>query len=94
MPEVTRTIGLKDGEKVFIRTVTNYFTGRVVATDEKFVALDDCAWIGSTGRFATAMATGVLDEIEPYPDGDTVLVSLGAIIDIAPWNHDLPRTQK
>jgi hypothetical protein len=83
------------GQKVFIRTVTNYFTGRVVAqseVDPRFLELEDAAWIAETGRFAEALESGEFSEVEPYPEG--VLVAIGGIIDISPWPHDLPRSKR
>jgi len=80
------------GQSVMIRTVTHYYTGRIIALTPHEVVLDEAAWIADTGRFSVAMATGVLDEVEPYPDG--VSVMRGAIVDCAPWNHPLPREMK
>lgn len=78
--------------KVFIRTVTHYYTGRVVSVADGFVTLADAAWIADTGRFATALETGTLSEVEPYPG--EVAVAIGAIVDVAPWEHELPRKQR
>lgn len=78
--------------KVFIRTVTFYYTGEVVSVTDKFVVLKDAAWIADTGRFATALNSGVLNEVEPFPEN--VAISLGSIIDASPWKWDLPREQK
>lgn len=85
---------LQVGEKVLIRTVTHYHTGRVVGVGAQFVLLEDAAWITDTGRFHNALAKGtsILNEIEPFPDG--CRVAIGAIVDIAPWPHELPRIQK
>lgn len=80
------------GDLVFIRAVTNYYTGRVERVFGGFVHLADAAWIPSTGRFADAMASGKFDEVEPYPNG--CAVAIGAIVDIAPFGHALPRVQK
>lgn len=80
------------GEAVIVRTVTLYYTGRITRTTPGFVVLTDAAWIADTGRWSTAMASGVLGEIEPYPG--EVAVSLGAVIDVAPWPHPLPRDAK
>lgn len=77
---------------VFIRTVTHYYTGRVVSVGATFVRLADAAWIADTGRFATALETGALGEVEPFPSG--VAVALGSIVDVAPWSHELPRKQR
>lgn len=80
------------GKNVFVRTVTNYFTGRLADTDADFLALDDAAWIADTGRFSQAMTKGALDEIEPYPG--RCYVARGGIIDVTGWAHDLPRKTK
>ena len=94
MPDIKTSITIAEGETVIVRTVTLHYTGRVVGVDDRWLALTDVAWIANTGRWHTALATGILDEVEPYPDGDTVLVSLGAVVDIAPWRHELPRNAK
>lgn len=83
---------LRVGASVFIRTVTNYYTGRVVALTEFEVVLDDAAWIADTGRFHTALKSGTLGEIEPYIG--PVSVARGPIVDVTEWTHDLPRDQK
>lgn len=80
------------GEKVFIRTVTMYHTGKVVAVLDGFVTLSDAAWVADTGRFSDALRTGELSEVEPVEG--LVRVSLGAIVDVFEWNHELPRLQK
>ena len=80
------------GKNVFVRTVTTYFTGTLVSVGDGFAALDDASWVADTGRFADALAKGMLSEVEPYPG--SVFVSLGAIVDVCEWAHDLPRTQK
>ena len=80
------------GQTVIIRTVTHYYTGRLAAIVADRYVLDDAAWIPSAGRWATALESGVLDEVEPYPG--QCLVNADVIIDEAPWPHDLPRDQK
>jgi len=90
MPEMSTTITIKPGEKVFVRTVTHYYVGEVVGVDERWLALTKTAWVADTGRWSEALASGTLNEVEPYPDADVVLVSLGAVVDIAPWHGALP----
>ena len=80
------------GENVFIRTVTMYHTGKVVAVNDKFIVLEDAAWVADTGRFSDALKTGKLSEVEPVEG--LVRVSLGAVVDIFEWKHELPRVQK
>ncbi len=83
---------LNVGDSVFIRTVTAYFTGRIVAVTSADIQLEEAAWVASTGRFSIALKSGTLDEVEPYPHG--VVVSRGGIIDISPWKHPLPKDMK
>jgi len=81
-----------NGTDVLIRTVTMIYTGHVEAIDAHTIVLTDAAWIADTGRFADALKTGGLSEVEPYPEG--VYVARAAVVDITPWQHDLPRVQK
>ena len=67
------------GEPVIIRTVTNYYTGRLTDMDHQWITLDEAAWIADTGRWHQALGTGVLSEVEPYPDGP-VFVAVGAVV--------------
>ena len=81
------------GKNVFVRTVTHHYTGRLTGFEQGgFLELDDAAWIADDGRFADALAKGGLNEVEPYPGA--CLVSLGAVLDVSEWLHDLPRVQK
>ncbi len=82
------------GEKVFIRTVTHHYTGQVVAVTADEIVLTDAAWIADDGRFADALASGELSEVEPFPEGLPVRVGRGAVVEWTLWNHDLPREQK
>jgi hypothetical protein len=77
------------GSSYIIRTVTMYYTGRLEAVYSGELVLADAAWIADTGRWSTALTTGKLSEIEPYPAG--CIVSRAAIVDVAPWPHALPR---
>ena len=77
------------GNSVLIRTVTYFYTGRIVSVDRDEIVLKDAAWVAETGRFSNALTTGALGEVEPYPD--LVSVSRGAVVDVTIWAHDLPR---
>lgn len=79
---------------VIIRTVTHYFTGHVVGETSQWLLIDQAAWIADTGRWANALKSGKLNEVEPYPEEAVIRVGIGAIIDIAPWGHALPTEQK
>ena len=69
------------GNEYFIRTVTHYFTGRLVWVGDKEFALEDVAWIADTGRFNEFVAGKNVNEVEPYPKG-VVIVGRGALIDM------------
>lgn len=81
------------GENVFIRTVTHHYTGRLVAVGPQELVLQDAAWIADDGRFAEALRSGTLNEVEPFPDGN-VVIGRGSVIDCCRWAHPLPRTTK
>lgn len=79
------------GEKVFIRTVTYHYTGRVKSITASDLVLEDAAWIADSGRYHNALMEGTLSEVEPIPGW--VIICRGAIVDISPWKHELPRKQ-
>jgi hypothetical protein len=81
---------IQAGNSVLIRTVTFFYTGRIVGFDSHEIVLESAAWVASTGRFAVALTSGQLLEVEPYPDGP-VSISRAAIVDVCLWAHDLPR---
>ena len=83
---------LQVGNKVLIRTVTHYHTGKIVEINPDHLVLEKAAWIADTGRFSTAILTGTLNEVEPFKD--PVAIFKGAIIDVTGWKHDLPEMQK
>ena len=90
-----KTHPLEVGSKVFIRTVTSYYTGEIIEVTSEEITLVKAAWIADTGRFAQAMQTGEFSEVEPYPDEHQVSVSRGSITDLVRnWPHPLPRVQK
>src|SRR5690606_38382280 len=68
---------------VAIRTVTHYYTGRVVGVRDGLVLLADAAWIADTGRWADFLTSGKANEVGPFPG--QVGVSLGAIVDVTPF---------
>lgn len=78
------------GQRLFIRTVTYHLVGEVVALGEDgFVELKDAAWVADSGRFAQAIATGTLNEVEPV---GRAWVNTASITDVFPWAHDVPAT--
>jgi len=89
---VTNNHSFELGKAYFIRTVTLYYTGRLVRITDTDLVLEDAAWIADTGRFFNALKTGVLNEVEPYVN--PAIVPRGGIIDATVWDHPLPREQK
>ncbi len=82
---------LKPGNKVFIRTVTMYYTGIIARLDTREVVLAEAAWIPETGRFTGFLRDGTLTEVEPF--ADAISIPRDSIIDVTLWRHDLPRAQ-
>ena len=80
------------GDAVLIRTVTMIALGRVKAIGGDFFTLEDGGWVASTGRFSTMLETGALDEFERAPSW--FLVGRGAIVDVWPWAHAIPKATK
>lgn len=80
------------GDRVFIRTVTHYHTGKINRIVGKFLVLKDASWIPDTGRFMQCVETGNLSECEPVTC--EVTVNTDTIVDSYPWRHPLPRDQK
>ena len=70
------------GRDYFIRTVTHYYTGRLVWVGDKEIAIEDAAWIADTGRFNEFVAGKTVNEVEPFPTG-IVILGRGAIIDMS-----------
>lgn len=85
---------LRVGNSVFIRTVTNYYTGRVVGVTKSEILLTDAAWVADTGRFADFLKTGNANEVEPYPDGMVVSVPRDSGAEVSNWAHPLLRSQR
>jgi hypothetical protein len=80
------------GKNYFIRTVTLFYTGKLVKVTSKELVLEQAAWIADTGRFMDAIKTGKLNEVEPFQDD--VIIGRGSIVDATVWLHPLPREQK
>jgi hypothetical protein len=83
----------KIGTNYMIRTVTHYCLGELGAVYEQELVLTSASWIADTGRFSSALSTGVLNEVEPFPDG-CVVIGRGSIVDACEWSHSLPRNVK
>ena len=84
--------GFVVGKKVFIRTVTHYYLGLVESISATTIVLSSASWVADTGLFSEMLASGTINEVEPY--ADNVTVSRGAIIDHTHWRHSLPKERK
>ena len=82
----------KVGQAYFIRTVTMYFTGRLIQITPQELVLEEAAWIADTGRFSDAMKSGSFSEVEPF--SGKVIVGRGSIVDAQEWSLALPKEQK
>lgn len=91
-PTVAPASPLREGNNVFIRTVTYHHTGHIEKITADEVILSSAAWISDSGRWATALKTGTLNEVEPFPS--VVSVGRATIVDVADWTHPLPKDQK
>ena len=78
---------LKQGEKVFIRTVMLYYTGEVVEVGDGYVKLTKAAWIADTGRLHSFLKSGKVNEFEGFPSG--TYINTDTIIDLSYWPHKL-----
>ena len=83
----SRPLPFSVGDKVFIRTVTLYYTGVITNITGNWITLADAAWIADTGRFNNFLVDGKCNEYEGFPSG--VHIPLGSIVDISPWAHTL-----
>lgn len=84
----------KIGQNYLIRTVTMIYTGKLIAVYKDELVLEDVAWIADTGRWHQACVDGILKEVEPYKEGDQVIIGRGSILDVSPWHKELPKVQK
>lgn len=83
----------KIGQAYYIRTVTHHYTGRLDAVTDKELIISDAAWIADSGRWADALESGTLSEVEPFQAGQ-VIINRSALVDVSEWKHQLPLSQK
>jgi hypothetical protein len=79
------------GHKLFIRTVTYHFVGKVKAVTGNLMELSEASWVADSGRFHQAIKNGTLDEVEPV---GRCWVNINAVTDMFPWEHPLPERAK
>lgn|SRR3990167_2864649 len=80
------------GKNYHIRTVTHYYTGRLVEVFPKELVLEDAAWIPSDGRFSDSLLSGKFEEVEPFPEG-RVIIGRETVSDAVIISSALPRSQ-
>ena len=57
-----------------------------------FLVLEDGGWVADVGRLSDALTKGTLSEFERAPSW--FLVGRGAIVDVYPWAHEVPKATK
>jgi hypothetical protein len=82
------------GKKYYFRSVTHHYVGLLVGITEKEFAITNASWVADSGLWSEAIATGSLSEIEPYPEGQLVVINRMAGCDYTEWNHELPTERK
>jgi len=82
------------GKSYFLRTVTTYFVGRLIAIKGTDLVFEDGAWVASTGRFSDAVATGKFNEVEPWPKGSRQFVNKSSYVDAFEFTFALPLEKK
>jgi len=79
------------GKNYFVRTCTNYITGKLKQICGNELVFESASWVADTGRFMDAIKSGEYSEVEPYEDD--VIVGRLSIID-ATTVKSLPTSQK
>lgn len=83
----TKQVPFKAGDKVFIRTVTLYYTGLIKEIVGDWIVLEQASWIADTGRFFDFLKDGTCNEYESFQK--PVSIPTGSVIDITEWSHKL-----
>ena len=75
------------GEKVFVRTVTDHWVGRIAGIYGPYtVGLTEAAWIAESGRLHVFVRDGKAEGMEVEVVGTIKRVQYLAIL---PWKHEL-----
>ncbi|MHC4777377.1 MAG: hypothetical protein ACYTFG_02240 [Planctomycetota bacterium] len=87
---------VKVGDTIFVRCVTYHHVGKVKAITGPggYIILEPAAWVAYSGQFSKCLANGFNSEeaeVEPMPHG--AFVAMQAIVDMAPWVHEIPALQ-
>lgn len=88
----TSPLPFKVGDALLIRTVTMIQLGRVTAIGSDFFTMEDGGWVADTARFGECLATGKINEFERAPSW--FMVGRGAVVDVYPWPHAIPKESK
>lgn len=92
--QVEKKYPFKIGDKVFIRTITVYFLGRITDIKANFLKLENASWVQDTGsRLYDFLNDGIANNSEIEPIGISQ-VNLDTVVDIIEWKHALPKEQK
>ncbi len=70
------------GKDYFVRTVTHYFTGRLIWVGEQEIVFEDASWVADTGRFNEFLEGKTVNEVEPFPRDSRVIIGRSSIIDM------------
>lgn len=73
------------GQCYFVRTVTDYWVGRLAAIGPHSLTLTDASWVAVTGRLSAFMRDGKAQGMEIEPVGAICVQWLTW----SPWPHDL-----
>lgn len=82
------------GKNYLIRTVTMIYTGEFVGIEGDYILIKNAAWIPETARWMDTVASGMFNEVEPYPDTAIVGINRQASLDVVEVDWKLPRDQK
>ena len=84
------------GENYLIRTVTFTYVGNLISVGDKELLMGDASWVADTGRFSDMLKNGIesQDNAEIEPCHVDIFIGRGAIVDMIPYNHELPTKQK
>jgi len=84
------------GENYLIRTVTFTYLGNLIAVGDKELLMGNVSWVADTGRFSNMLKEGVTvqDSSEIEPCNTDIIIGRLAIVDMIPYNHELPTKQK
>lgn len=63
-----------------IRTVTQYYAGRITAVYEHEIVMIGASWIADEGRFTESQKTGEFSEVEMLPSERELIIGRGSIV--------------